>query len=127
MAQKVNANFPLFTKIVLFICIAAIFVGFICFSMASEGDGPLIGSIVAGVGLLIYFNFILACCFYGVACDKGYEQMRYVLVPFFFGIGGYLLIVALPDRGNLKNPAYAQPQASVPQAQAILSDELPDL
>ena len=46
------------------------------------------------------------------AQKKGHIQKKYFWLCFLLGAVGYLLVVALPDRGN---------------AQQIASDELPDL
>ena len=58
--------------------------------------------LLIGVILIIYLviNFFVSKCFYAIACEKGFEQQRYFLLPFLLGIIGYLLVVALPDRRN---------------------------
>ena len=44
-------------------------------------------------------DIFLAYQFYGVAVEKGYNSIKYFLIPVFFVLFGYLLIIALPDRG----------------------------
>ena len=50
--------------------------------------------------LLIYFGlaFFFAHEFYVVACDKGYNSSKYYWICFWFGIVGYLLVIALPTK-----------------------------
>ena len=56
--------------------------------------------------------YLIANEFYKVAQAKGYSEKKYLWLSFWLGIIGYLLVIALPDRGN------------TPKA---VSDELPDL
>ncbi len=57
-----------------------------------------IGVLVVGIMLARY----IANCFYEIACMKGFYDKCYFWIPFFFGIAGYLLVVALPDRKKEK-------------------------
>lgn len=72
--------------------------------------GVLIGMVFAGVLILDYY---LAGLFYFLGVDKGYNARVYLWLAYLLPPVGYLLIVAMPDRGG--NTA------------AILPDELPDL
>ena len=45
---------------------------------------------------------------------QGYSSKKYFWIPFWFGIAGYLLVIALPDRGLVRK---VKPK----------NDELPDL
>lgn len=54
----------------------------------------------------------IAGLFYAVAQMKGFNSSVYLWTSILFGPAGWLLVCALPDRGN------------TPQA---ISDELPDL
>lgn len=67
----------------------------------------LIGCII-GLCILYY----IAKQFFEVAKAKGYNDSKYLWICFWLGLPGWLLVCALPDRGN-----------SVP----VISDELPDL
>lgn len=49
----------------------------------------------------IILELYLASLFYEVACEKGHKEKRYFWIPAIFGIVGYLLVVALPDRKNI--------------------------
>lgn len=55
--------------------------------------------ILAGI-LVIVIQAYLATVFSNIAQEKGYDDSKYFLLPLFFGIIGYLAVVALPDRGN---------------------------
>lgn len=48
--------------------------------------------------LLIFLLYFIPNEFFKVAEMKGYHERKYFWIPFFFGIAGYLLIIALPDR-----------------------------
>lgn len=60
--------------------------------------------------------FILHCyitgLFFEVAQVKGFRDRKYLWICFLLGTVGYLLVIALPDRGN---------------TQQAISDELPEL
>ena len=61
---------------------------------------------------LIFLDFFVAGWFFEVAEAKGFHDRKYYWICFWLGVIGYLLVIALPDRGN-------PPQ--------VISDELPDL
>ena len=64
------------------------------------------------LGLLIWLDWYIAKQFEEAAQKKGYTQKKYFWMCFLLGAVGYLLVIALPDRGNTQQAA---------------SDELPDL
>ena len=59
---------------------------------------PIFVSVITLI-VAISIKFMLASYFCEIACDKGYGEKRYFWVPFFFGIIGYIMVAALPDRG----------------------------
>lgn len=63
------------------------------------------------VALLALYYFI-AKLFYEVAMKKGHGDKKYFWICFWLSWIGYLLVIALPDRGG---------------AEKMISDELPDL
>ena len=69
--------------------------------------------------LLIWLDYYVAKQFEAVANAKGHYGKRYFHLCFWMGMMGYLLVIALPDRGNAVDP-----QAN---ASAAINDELPDL
>lgn len=60
----------------------------------------------------IWIGWYIAKQFEEVAQKKGHTQKKYFWMCFLLGAVGYLLVIALPDRGN---------------TQQATSDELPDL
>lgn len=76
--------------------------------------GPTVLLLVAVVALCL--AWYLANQFYKVAEEKGFTDRKYLWICFWLGVIGYLLVIALPDRGNRNN--------SITPA---ISDELPDL
>ena len=72
--------------------------------------GTLLSLII--LALAIWIEWYIAKQFYEVAKAKGHYDTKYLWICFWLTVVGYLLVIALPDRGNT--------------SQAI-SDELPDL
>lgn len=68
--------------------------------------------LLIGLAVVIWIDWYLAKQFYEAAQAKGYRSRKYLWISFLVGIIGYLLVIALPDRGNTQQAA---------------SDELPDL
>ena len=59
------------------------------------------------LGLLIFVIsivvWVIICKkFYDIACDKGHNSIEYFMLPFFLGIIGFLIVAALPDRGDCR-------------------------
>ena len=65
--------------------------------------------VLAAILILAYF---IAKWFFEVAEAKGHHDTKYFWICFWLGLPGWLLVIALPDRGN---------------APQVVSDELPDL
>jgi len=55
--------------------------------------------IVCGV-LALFFDLIISLQFRKIAVIKGWPSLKYFFYPFFFSVAGYLMVVALPDRGT---------------------------
>ena len=53
------------------------------------------------MGIFVIINYIIAGYFYFAAVDKGYTDGAYFVVPFLFGVIGYLLVIALPNKNNM--------------------------
>lgn len=62
--------------------------------------------------VFIFIDYLIAGWFYEAAKAKGFYNKKYFWICFLLELPGWLLVIALPDRGN------------VPQ---VLSDELPDI
>ena len=64
------------------------------------------------VAIVLWIQYLIAKEFYLAAQAKGYAEKKYLWLCFLLGAVGYLLVIALPDRGNTPK---------------VVSDELPDL
>lgn len=56
-------------------------------------------SYIVAIAVVILINVLISLMFKHVAVMKGHREIRYFWMPFFFGIVGYILVAALPDRG----------------------------
>ena len=56
----------------------------------------IIGGLIV-LALLIYLWYKVSNTFYEIACEKGYDEKKYLWWTFFLGIIGMLMVVALPD------------------------------
>ena len=52
------------------------------------------------LGLIIACSYVIAKEFYSIALSKGYSEKKYLWFCFFFGVAGYLLVIALPNKTN---------------------------
>ncbi len=64
------------------------------------------------VGFALILDFAFAQEFGGIAVEKGYSYKKYVIWCYIFTVIGYLMVIALPDRGSKAE---------------VATDELPDL
>lgn len=88
-------------KIIKLIIGVVAIAGVICLLVGIDDDGFLIaGCSIMGVAVVLWINYALSTYFYYVATEKGYYEACYLWIPFLFGLIGYVLVVALPDRGN---------------------------
>lgn len=74
-------------------------------------EGLVFWAIVV-MAFYIWLAWYIAKQFAGAAEQKGYYQSKYFWICFLLGFIGYLLVIALPDRGT---------------STKTISDELPDL
>ena len=56
--------------------------------------------------IFIVINWFAAGEFYKLAEDKGYHSRKYFWWPFLVPIVGYLLVLAMPDRGGEQYAVY---------------------
>lgn len=56
--------------------------------------------ILIGALLMLWVMYLIAKEFYKAAEAKGYAEKKYLWLCFLLGAVGYLLVVALPDRGS---------------------------
>ena len=59
------------------------------------------------LALAILLNYFVAKQFQSAAADKGYLGDKFFHLPFWFGLPGWLLVIALPDRGS-SNESFSQ-------------------
>lgn len=50
------------------------------------------------IGLIL--DYFIANWFAQIAADKGHPEKKYFWLCFLLGLIGYILVIALPDRGN---------------------------
>ena len=74
------------------------------------GMASLLMIIIAA--LAIWLEWYIANQFFEAAKAKGYPDRKYLWICFWLSVVGYLLVIALPDRGT---------------SVSVVSDELPDL
>ena len=72
------------------------------------------GTIIVGVILGLVVSFFVAREFYKASVARGWPQKKYFWICVLLPIIGYLLIIALPDRGG-------------PALGSFVSDDLPEL
>lgn len=71
--------------------------------------------------VLLVIQYFIAKEFYEIAVMKGFDETKYLVLPFLLGIAGMLLVIALPDRSRT-----VQSQASS-QVQSQQDEALPQL
>ena len=62
-------------------------------------DILLILGCLALISIVIVIKAYIAGCFADIASEKGFDEGKYFWIPFLLGIVGYLMVIALPDRG----------------------------
>ena len=61
---------------------------------------------IIAVAAALVLDFFLAREFQRIAISKGWNGKKYFFFAFFLGLIGYLMVVALPDRGSLTEGSY---------------------
>ena len=83
------------------IAIFVLIMSFVCVvGGASAGSDGAVFSIISAVIFLLDIRYIISKEFYAAACQKGYNEKKYFWYGFFFGLIGYLLVIALPNKNN---------------------------
>ncbi len=86
--------------------------------MDQLAEGILAAAAPVGIGLLVslIISILLALQFYKIAKLKGHAKLRYFFIPFLFGIMGWILVAALPDRSGV---------SEAPKAPVITAGNVP--
>ena len=50
------------------------------------------------LAIVFVISYLVADEFYDVALAKGYESRKYFWIPFWLGLPGWLLVIALPNK-----------------------------
>ena len=127
MIDYLNKNLETVKKYLLGGMAIGFVMGIICTLIGLDSfEALIIGFLLCGVAVLclwLYFLLIVSWEFYEVAKSKGHFEGKYFYYCLFFGVIGYLLIIALKDKGAAS--VVAMPGATV--AGAGYTDELPEL
>lgn len=86
--------------------------------------------IILGAMVFLLIDYLISAEFYEAAVMKGHPKKKYLWLPFFFGIIGWLLVIALPDRNAANNaPVYGAgtPTVETKKPDASADDSLPEL
>ena len=70
--------------------------------------------VFAAVAIFLVADILLAKEFYKIAVMKGWSSKKYFWFPVLVTFAGYLLVIALPDKGRADSAA-------------LVSDDLPEL
>ena len=74
------------------------------FFLLIDGEAMfVIGTVISMAFLMFSVNGFVAFEFSDVAEDKGYTGAKYFWYAFLLGCIGYLLVIALPDRGKISD------------------------
>ena len=68
--------------------------------------------------ILVYLDYVISSFFAQAAEEKGYNEKKYFWISFWFGIVGYLLVIALPDKHARPGVVRPHPMDSVPTSQS---------
>ena len=66
---------------------------------------PVYLIVLAGV-LVLVLDFLVAWEFQKIAMLKGWTSKKFFFYSFFLSLIGYLMVIALPDRGGLAEGSY---------------------
>ncbi len=81
----------------------------------------ILGSLVV-LAIILAIDYAIAKIFCKIADEKGYEGRKFFWWIFLFGIIGYLMVIALPDRGVQRTVADNSAKADIPAP-----EEIPDI
>lgn len=85
--------------------------------------------ILIGAAVVTWICYLIAKEFYNIAEMKGHSERKYLWIPFFLGVVGWAMVIALPDDRKRMVQVVQQPQpVSWNQTRpARTDDDLPNL
>lgn len=76
----------------------------------------------------LIIDYLIAREFYNIAGKKGHYEKKYLWITFMFGIIGYCMVIALPDRGSEKEKNFiAEPTPVVSKSVSASIDNSNDV
>lgn len=105
MIEKAKKNDPgLYTTVVIISCLVALGTIITSIVLWADTEQFLPGFISFSGGALVCWgicmNYYVSAYFYGAAIDKGNNDTIFIRLSFWTGFPGWILVCALPDRGN---------------------------
>ena len=86
-------------KIIAIILLLVLVLGLCaCTSNGYNKSTDVNGWLIFAAIVVLIVQFFFAVVFGGIAEDKGYSQTGYFWICFLFGVTGYCLVAALPDK-----------------------------
>ncbi len=100
--ERMPENVAVARKCLLFFSVLLLIVGVVLWiALGGYYMQWVYGVAVIGVGFFFLINYIVSIYFYGAALAKGYDDIAFLLLPFFFGLVGCLFVIAMPNAKNV--------------------------
>ncbi|MBE6686847.1 MAG: hypothetical protein E7591_06400 [Ruminococcaceae bacterium] len=104
MLKKIYESDKFLSNVLAGLIAIILVISFILFLIFAISEGFAVGASIlgSGIGLSIglFIDYYIAGCFGLVAEDKGYDASFFIRFSFIFTMIGYILVAALPDRGD---------------------------
>lgn len=104
MLKKIYESDKLLSSAVAALIAIILVISFLLFIIFTVSEGFAVGASILGSGIALsvslFIDYYIAGCFGLVAEDKGYDACFFIRFAFVFTMIGYILVAALPDRGD---------------------------